>query len=144
MTLVSDSFRVGKLIANYPWVAVDCFKVCTPSTTWSLVLLTWPKSPIDHWRLWSERMVGQSLVRPWSLVTSCRPISMWPGIMEPNSSRAKSTRCLSWWYYSVEWSSCDWSAEKLYAETKIKPRGRKASRNLTWAQQKVIQKSCCR
>ena len=32
------------------------------------------------------------------------------------------------------WSSCDWSAEKLYAETKIKPRGRKASRNLTWAQ----------
>ncbi len=31
---------------------------------WSLVLLTWPKSSIDHWRLWSERMVGQSLVRP--------------------------------------------------------------------------------
>jgi len=38
---------------------------------------------------------------PWSYCMSLktRAIAIGPGIRKPDSSKAKSTKCLSWWYY---------------------------------------------
>jgi len=51
---------------------------------------------------------------PWSItLTVASAWSDGPGIREPDSSKAKSTRCLSWWYYPVEWSG---DTENLLAQ----------------------------